>query len=274
LSIKIYLLLYYNYISNTSDHNMSKIQAYKYLLDYLNKENNQKISTFSIFYIPEIKKEIRVLVSKTSAICYTEKTLIVSDLDEVKFEELKTKFKDEDDISLRSVMIDRKWVDECIELFEREKELVTKKNLLFFSAPNEESLRDIITRVFQDGFNCFKLKEYETGRNHFLKCIELLKDNQKYSTYCVSIYNIACCYALEENIDLAIEWFDRSFQNGYNDWVHAIVDIDFLKIRNDARFVEIIKNMKLQNPVRSKTYHDVNGITNPIDAYLIKHNIQ
>jgi hypothetical protein len=250
-----------------------KIKAYKYFLDYLNEENKQKISTFSIFYLPEIKKEIRVLMSKTSNVCYTEKTLIVSDLDESKFEELKSNFTEDEDMELRSIMIDRKWVNNCIQLFKQEEELITKKNLLFFSSPSEESLKDIISREFDEGFKCFKLKEYKIGRNHFLKCVELLINNQTCSTYNTSIYNIACCYSLEDNFDCAIEWFDNAFQNGYNNWVHAIVDVDFLRIRNDPRFVEIIRKMKQLNPVRSKTYHNVNGILNPIDAYLIKHGI-
>lgn len=250
-----------------------KIKAYKYFLDYLNEENKQKISTFSIFYLPEIKKEIRVLISKTPTVCYTEKTLIVSDLDEHKFEELKSKFTESEDIELRSIMIDKKWVNDCIELFKNEEELIRKKNLLFFSSPSDESLRDIVSREFDNGFKCFKLKEYEIGRNHFLKCVELLKNNQTCSTYNTSMYNIACCYSLENNFDFAIEWLDKAFQSGYNNWVHAIVDVDFLRLRNDPGFVEIIRKMKELNPTRSKTYHNIGEVLNPIDAYLIKHGI-
>lgn len=256
-----------------SNECIDKIKAYKYFIDYLDEDRKEKISTFSIFYLPEIKKEIRVLVSKTPSVCYTERTLIVCDLEEYKFEELKSKFKENDDIELRSIMIDRKWVNDCIELFKNEEELITKKNLLFFSSPSVESLRDIVSREFDNGFKCFKLKEYEIGRNHFSKCVELLKNNKTCNMYNTSMYNIACCYSLENNFDSAIEWFDNAFHNGYDNWVHAIVDIDFLRLRNDPRFVEIIRKMKELNPVRSKTYHNINGILNPIDAYLIKHEI-
>ena len=53
-------------------------------------------------------------------------------------------------------------------------------------------------------------------------------------------YNIACCYALAGEKELALEWLQRSFDMGFRSYTHAQNDADFKSIRNDPRFLKIL----------------------------------
>lgn len=53
-------------------------------------------------------------------------------------------------------------------------------------------------------------------------------------------YNIACCYALAGEKELAIQWLDRSFQMGFRSYTHAQADADLKILHGDPRFKKIL----------------------------------
>lgn len=249
-----------------------KIKAYKYVTKTytLEKMGKQSVMSFNLFYFPEYKKEIKILTEKTTNDYFKEKSLeVINVTDETAniYDSLANK-------EIHEIYVDKKWMLDCFELYENEQKLDTLKNLLYLKSPNVESLEESSNKLFKKGLDYFNSKNYEDAKKYFLQCIEILKNTTALINKSYSYYNIACCYSLQQNIDEAIKWLNLAFENGYIDWVHIITDIDFLKIRNDERFVNLIKEIKEKNPNRSKNYINVGPIINPVDSYLQKHSIE
>ena len=56
----------------------------------------------------------------------------------------------------------------------------------------------------------------------------------------VAMYDLACCYALSNDKEKAIEWLDRSVQNGFDQSAHMRNDPDLASLREDPRFKSIV----------------------------------
>ena len=57
-------------------------------------------------------------------------------------------------------------------------------------------------------------------------------------------YNLACSCALTARVDDAFKALDRAFDLGYRDWLHMEKDRDLDMVRNDPRYVEMIRRMQ------------------------------
>ncbi len=77
---------------------------------------------------------------------------------------------------------------------------------------------------------------------NYPKAIEAYKKQMEtgYGVAYIPVYNIACCYALAGEKELALEWLQRSFDMGFRSYTHAQNDTDFKSIRNDPRFLKIL----------------------------------
>ncbi len=58
------------------------------------------------------------------------------------------------------------------------------------------------------------------------------------------IYNLACSYSLTHDVDKAISTLKVAIELGYNDLAQIERDKDIDNIRGDARYKEIINNLK------------------------------
>ena len=59
-------------------------------------------------------------------------------------------------------------------------------------------------------------------------------------------YNIACAYALMNKTDLAIEWFERAVNDGFNCYPMFKNDSNLNSLRNDARFQRIMEAERIK----------------------------
>ncbi len=56
-------------------------------------------------------------------------------------------------------------------------------------------------------------------------------------------YNVACCYALMDEVDLALEWLEKSVESGYDQPLALQEDSDMENLRDDPRFGELIQRL-------------------------------
>jgi hypothetical protein len=54
-------------------------------------------------------------------------------------------------------------------------------------------------------------------------------------------YNIACVYALQNQIEDALKWLKKSVSNGFDNWNHIKNDNELKNIRNTSYFIALTK---------------------------------
>lgn len=85
---------------------------------------------------------------------------------------------------------------------------------------------------FYQGTTLYSLNRNEDAIASYDKALEIQPD------FAGAYYNKACCYALQENIELAIQNLQRAITLDEQFRDMAKTDKDFDKIRHDARFDE------------------------------------
>ena len=101
----------------------------------------------------------------------------------------------------------------------------------------------------------YELKRYNEAISCYKKSLGSKHDK-------TTMYQIACCYGIQNDTSNALEWFLKAKSNGWHDWKHAIVDKDLDCICDKPEFVEAIKSMK-----NKKSESEI------IDEYMKKHEI-
>jgi len=79
---------------------------------------------------------------------------------------------------------------------------------------------------FHMGITYVNTREYQRSIQCFEKVIQL--DPTEAAAY----YNIACCYSLMGKVDKALEWLERSVDQGFKDHQHMTKDTDLDNIRD------------------------------------------
>lgn len=80
--------------------------------------------------------------------------------------------------------------------------------------------------------------DYEEAAKAYL---ELLKFN---ITDAGNIYNLACCYGLLGEAELAAHYVQLSFKAGFDNLEHILNDPDFIKVQDDSVFATLIDSLK------------------------------
>lgn len=263
---------------NSEHTNDNCIDAIRYALEiYVNSVKTTKdveILRWFAYYLPDYGIEIMVR-------SYSENSVIMGkDLIEVhKCDGPKNKYtipssKKVYEAELQNVKISKEWVEECVKLYANEEKTRILKNQLFFRAPNVKTKTEIIEDVFNSGMKCFESHDFSLGREKFLKCLEMLNGNKIDERLYLSHYNIACCYARENNTEFALVSLANAVSNGYSNWAHTIADKDMSTLLHIPHFVEIIKIMMTTNPIRRLIAPEVPKELNIIDVFLKKNNLE
>ncbi|MGF7214759.1 Tfp pilus assembly protein PilF/uncharacterized caspase-like protein [Spirosoma lacussanchae] len=90
----------------------------------------------------------------------------------------------------------------------------------------------------QLGIQFLYLKQYDKAQPCFERMVTLEPSNK------LAPYNLACLYSLQNQPDPALHWFEKSLQNGYNDFAHITKDSDLNNIRNTERFRALLTKYK------------------------------
>lgn len=109
------------------------------------------------------------------------------------------------------------------------------------------------------GDKYYQEKNYPSAIENYLLAIKNTDFKAKIGSV---FYNIACCEALQSNLDESFNYLKKSFINGYNDKSNLLKDTDLTILHNDKRWVEIVKLIKEDkkvlnsNPAKAKFITD------------------
>jgi tetratricopeptide (TPR) repeat protein len=117
------------------------------------------------------------------------------------------------------------------------------------------------------GDSCFYAKNYSLAIETYRKGAEMAEFR---SLKNANFYNIACCYALTNNIEEAFKSLRLALDNGYNNIDHLRVDPDLNALHDDSKWEKLINSIKptfTTNPLKIK----IN--TDDIDIFWKAYNI-
>lgn len=170
---------------------------------------------------------------------------------------------------IHEIEIDKKTIEKLYDSLLKEEKMLEERKALTNIVLEYKSEEEILEKIFKEGSELIKSKEYSKAITNFEKCI-----NGKFSTK-ESYYNISCCYSLLKMKNDSIKYLKLAIDNGYKNWFHIVEDTDLSFIKDEPEIVEIIKALLKINPKKqysSCTYLDKNGRDSG-DKYLEKHNL-
>jgi predicted esterase len=96
-----------------------------------------------------------------------------------------------------------------------------------------------ISQYAKTAYEAYEEGEYEKSAQYYLALL-------RYDvTQAVAIYNLACCYGLMGEVELAADNLQRAFRAGYRDIKHILKDPDFDNVKDDPRFSVVLDSLTL-----------------------------
>ncbi|MBD3285238.1 hypothetical protein GF359_02430 [candidate division WOR-3 bacterium] len=94
-----------------------------------------------------------------------------------------------------------------------------------------------ISQYAKTAYEAYEQGDYEKSAQYYLALL-------RYDvTQAVAIYNLACCYGLMGEVELAARNLQRAFSAGYRDIKHILKDPDFDNVKDDPRFSEVLDSL-------------------------------
>lgn len=112
-------------------------------------------------------------------------------------------------------------------------------------------------KLLKEGWTAYQNKDYEKATRYYLAYVHHVKNDSG------NLYNLACCYGLIGNAELAAAWLEKAVDAGWTDMEHLRQDPDFEKVRNAEIFVETIDKLEAE---QKKTKRDPGKLV-PVPAY-------
>ncbi len=91
-----------------------------------------------------------------------------------------------------------------------------------------------LERYLQDGMEAYSRGDYETAARYYLAYLARNMDDA------TAIYNLACCYGLMSEGELAGVYLMRAVAAGFDDLEHILADRDFGPVKDDAGFLQYL----------------------------------
>lgn len=142
-------------------------------------------------------------------------------------------------------------------------ETSSHSELQIYDINSGDFLLEDLTRIEAEAWQYYQKEEFEKAAASYLK---LLKNN---ITDTRNIYNLACCYGLLGEAQLAAHYLAISYQKGFTDIDHISNDPDFLKVKNDPAFTSLLDSLKTQ-AAEEKTSPDYLVSTTTYQNYKLK----
>jgi tetratricopeptide (TPR) repeat protein len=113
--------------------------------------------------------------------------------------------------------------------------------LLLAAAARAQDVQDLVERYLaqeEEAYVHYRAKDFEKAVAAFERQIATFAENPG------PYYNIACCYALAGDADLAAKWLALSIERGWRDAVHMARDPDFDGVRQSAGYIACLAQLK------------------------------
>ena len=94
-------------------------------------------------------------------------------------------------------------------------------------------------KLFQECYALHGEKKYEEAISGFKKIFDQFP---KHNWGFTSAYNVSCAYALLGEKEKALDWLEKSVENGFNQFDHMEEDPDLDSLRDEPRYKKIIEN--------------------------------
>lgn len=258
--------------------NNNLIDAQKYIIEiYLDQTNENpegEIVRWFAYFIPEYKIEIAVKSYNSTTSRFNSESIKINKTSEPKNTYLMSLSGAKCEAQLENVKVNKKWVDDCVILYEKTQYVKTLQYQLYLRAPIAKTRDTTIEEIFAEGMRGFESHNFKMGRKKFLECLKILNGDTFDEHYYLACYNIACCYSRERKTQKSLSWLHKAISSGYTNWEHTITDRDMEIMVNEPYFVELIKKMILANPKRSLTHSGIPEELNSVDIFLKKHNLE
>ncbi|MCD6118219.1 hypothetical protein J7K50_00065 [bacterium] len=126
-------------------------------------------------------------------------------------------------------------------------------------APDAGDFLDIDTQALEKAaYEAYQSGDYELSAKYYLLILRYdIKDSG-------SIYNLACCYGLLGEAELAAKYVERAVNAGFEDIEHIKRDPDFDSVRGEPAFDEVIERIAEIADVRQAELGEIVYIDSPI----------
>jgi tetratricopeptide (TPR) repeat protein len=90
-------------------------------------------------------------------------------------------------------------------------------------------------------------EDYENSSKLFIETIKIL-DNKNINNDIknTSLYNLSCIYSLKNNIELSLEYLEKSLLNNFNNVESIKNDEDLVNLRKSNKFCDLLKKYNLE----------------------------
>jgi predicted esterase len=103
-----------------------------------------------------------------------------------------------------------------------------------------EALEKNLNEYWMKGWQAYQDGEFELAAGFYEQ--GLIHD----ITNGENLYNLACCYGLLGNKELAAAYLDYSIKNGFDNYDHIINDPDFAKVKDSEEFKAVVLSLKAE----------------------------
>lgn len=105
--------------------------------------------------------------------------------------------------------------------------------------------------LFKQADTAYQAKDYTAAAELYLQLLHYTPRDYD------AIYNLACCYALLGNAELAAKAAEAAYKAGFEDFWRFNDDPDFAGVRGQAVFDEMVKSLAAQRDAREKEYGEL-----------------
>ncbi len=175
---------------------------------------------------------------------------------------------------IHEIEIDKKTIEKLYDNLLKEEKMLEERKALTNIVLEYKSEEEILEKIFKEGSQLIKSKEYSRAIINFEKCIK-----GKFYTK-ESYYNISCCYSLLKMKYDSIKYLKLAIDNGLTNWSLITEDDTLSFIKHEPEVIEIIKALLKINPKKqySCTLGELTELnknrTECSDKYLEKHNLE
>lgn len=141
-----------------------------------------------------------------------------------------------------NVVIDKTWLLSCWRNYIFQLKLEKSNKIIIESIPETKTIfEDCIEKIAKSA-ELIKAGKF----NESIALLETCLEYTDFHCYSTVLYNIACSYSCLNNEEKTFEFLESSFEYGWSNWRHMIIDVDFENFNTHPRFVTLLNKMKNQ----------------------------
>ncbi len=115
-----------------------------------------------------------------------------------------------------------------------------------------------VSKHVKKAYEEYQAKKYREAAGHYLTALQHNIDDSN------SIYNLACCYGLLGEEDLAAKYLERAIKAGFEDIEHIMRDPDFDSVRESDTFKSVVDSAADRMKKKAKALGKIGYVAAPL----------